>query len=50
MVYGLCLIEEGIFVLRRVGGLDGVDFASDFDGDFDGAIDSDGDGTLDVSR
>ncbi len=48
MVYGLCLIGGGIFVfLAAVGGLDGVDFAGDFDGDFDVAIDSDGDGTLD---
>ena len=48
MVYGLCLIGGGIFVfLAAVGGLDGVDFAGDFDGNFDVAIDSDGDGILD---
>lgn len=43
LVYGICFIVGGLFVfLAAVGGLDGIDFAGDFDGDFDVSIDSDG--------
>jgi membrane protein implicated in regulation of membrane protease activity len=36
LVYGLCLIIGGTFVLiSALGGLDGVDFAPDFDTDFE---------------
>lgn len=48
LVYGICFIVGGIFVLLAVvGGLDGVDFAGDFDGDLDLSIDGGGGGNLD---
>ncbi|MEA5452148.1 NfeD family protein [Leptolyngbya sp. CCNP1308] len=36
LIYGVCFIVGGIFVLlAAIGGLDGVDFAGDFDADVD---------------
>lgn len=41
LIYGLCLVVGGIFVLlAAVGGLDGVDFAGDFDGDIHAEVPS----------
>ncbi len=43
LVYGICFAIGGIFVFfAALGGLDGIDFAGDFDGDFDVSSDSDG--------
>ena len=48
LVYGLCFIVGGIFVLlSAVGGLDGVDFAADFDAEIDAEIDADTDAHFD---
>ncbi|PSN15922.1 NfeD-like protein [filamentous cyanobacterium CCT1] len=42
LVYGLCFIVGGIFVLlAAVGGLDGVDFAADFDVDVETPVNVD---------
>lgn len=49
LIYGVCLIVGGIFVLlAAVGGLDGVDFAGDFDIDVDAPNGVDGVGVDDV--
>lgn len=41
-VYGLCFTVGGVFVLlAAIGGLDGVDFASDFDLDLDTEVPAD---------
>lgn len=40
LIYGVCFIVGGVFVLlSALGGLDGVDFATDFDADFEGSFD-----------
>lgn len=44
LIYGLCLIVGGTFVLlSALGGLDGVDFATDFDADLEAEGEAGGD-------